>query len=66
MEGKALFMQAGGHEFHYIPCLNERDDWIQVLAEIALNNLQGWLGLEQSKEELAESCQRALQLGSKD
>ena len=66
MEGKVLFMRSGGHEFHYIPCLNERDDWIQALAEIALNNLQGWLGLEQSKEELAESRQRALQLGSKD
>jgi ferrochelatase len=66
MEGKVLFMQSGGHEFHYIPCLNERGDWIQALAEIALNNLQGWLGLEQSKEELAESRQRALQLGSKD
>ncbi|MEP6877928.1 MAG: ferrochelatase, partial [Nitrosospira sp.] len=24
MEGKAIFIQAGGHEFHYIPCLNER------------------------------------------
>ena len=66
MEGKALFMQAGGHEFHYIPCLNERDDWIQALAEIALNNLQGWLGPEQSKDDLAESRQRALQLGCKD
>jgi ferrochelatase len=66
MEGKVLFMQSGGHEFHYIPCLNERGDWIQALAEIALNNLQGWLGLEQSKEELAESRQRALQLGCKD
>ncbi len=66
MEGKALFVQAGGHEFHYIPCLNERDDWIEALADIALSNLQGWLGLEQSKEELAGSRQRALQLGAKE
>ena len=66
MEGKALFVQAGGHEFHYIPCLNERDDWIHALADIAFTNLQGWLGLEQSKEELAGSRQRALQLGAKE
>ncbi len=66
MEGKALFVQAGGHEFHYIPCLNERADWIEALADIALSNLQGWLGLEQAKEELAGSRQRALQLGAKE
>ena len=66
MEGKALFVQAGGHEFHYIPCLNERDDWIHALADIALSHLQGWLSLEQSKEELARSRQRALQLGAKE
>ena len=26
MEGKSKFLQAGGREFHYIPCLNERED----------------------------------------
>ena len=66
IEGKALFAQAGGHEFHYIPCLNERDDWIDALADIALTNLQGWLGLEQSEEELARSRQRSLQRGAKE
>lgn len=43
MEGKAAFLSAGGKEFHYVPCLNERDDWIRTLADIALSNLQGWL-----------------------
>ena len=64
MEGKAIFIQAGGHEFHYIPCLNERDDWIQALADIALANLQGWLGLEHSEEQLTESQRRALEMGA--
>ena len=64
MEGKAIFIQAGGHEFHYIPCLNERDDWIHALADIALANLHGWLGLEHSEEQLAQSRQRALERGS--
>jgi ferrochelatase len=45
MEGKAIFIQAGGHQFHYIPCLNERDDWIHALGDITLANLQGWAGL---------------------
>lgn len=64
MEGKAIFIQAGGHEFHYIPCLNERDDWMQALADIALANLQGWLGLESSEEQMARSRQRALEMGA--
>ena len=42
MEGKTIFIQAGGHEFHYIPCLNERNDWIHALGGITLENLQGW------------------------
>ena len=64
MEGKAIFIQAGGHEFHYIPCLNERDDWIQALADIALANLHGWLNLEHSGEQLAQSRQWALERGA--
>nr|WP_090370486.1 ferrochelatase [Nitrosospira sp. Nl5] len=64
MEGKAIFIQAGGHEFHYIPCLNERDDWIQALADIALANLQGWLGVEPSEKQTNQSRQRALEMGA--
>jgi protoporphyrin/coproporphyrin ferrochelatase len=64
MEGKAIFIQAGGHEFHYIPCLNERDDWIQALTDIVLANLQGWLGLESSEKQTTQSRQRALEMGA--
>ena len=42
MEGKAEFLQAGGKDYQYIPCLNERDDWIQALANLAETQLQGW------------------------
>lgn len=31
MEGHEIFEEAGGHEFTYIPCLNESDPWIEVL-----------------------------------
>ncbi len=31
MEGRAEFMEAGGEEFRYIPCLNSSDAWIRVL-----------------------------------
>lgn len=40
--GKREFLAAGGKEFHYVPSLNERDDWIAALADIAGTHLQGW------------------------
>lgn len=39
LECKTAFLGAGGKTFHYIPCLNERDDWIAALADIALSRL---------------------------
>lgn len=39
LECKAAFLGAGGQTFHYIPCLNERDDWITALADICLSRL---------------------------
>jgi len=42
MEGRAAFLGAGGAEFRYIACLNDRPRWIAALADLALRNLQGW------------------------
>lgn len=33
MEGKHEFMAAGGTSFTYIPCLNTRADWVELLAD---------------------------------
>lgn len=49
MEGKVTFTANGGGEFHYIPALNERDDWINAMCDIALDNLQGWVSYEWDK-----------------
>jgi ferrochelatase len=35
MECREAFLHEGGKEFNYIPCVNERADWIAALAEIA-------------------------------
>jgi ferrochelatase len=32
MEGKEIFEEAGGEKFTVVPCLNDRDDWVKVLA----------------------------------
>ena len=39
MECKAAFLAAGGHEFRYIPCLNERHEWIDALAAMVRDRL---------------------------
>ena len=64
MEGKEDFQHAGGGEYHYIPCLNERGDWILALTNLVLDNLQGWL-IETNAGELEQGKLRALALGAK-
>lgn len=64
IEGKTTFLEAGGQEFHYIPCLNERDDWIKALTDIAVSNLTGWVDGAPSKETLDASRRRALAMGA--
>ncbi|MBI1964894.1 MAG: ferrochelatase [Betaproteobacteria bacterium] len=61
--GKSIFLSAGGREFHHIPCLNERDDWIHALTDLVATNLLGWTGTA-SNEELEMSRLRALAMGA--
>ena len=67
MECRTAFISAGGKTFNYIPCLNERPDWIRALTDIALANLQGWLDDDpaQLKQAGELSRSRALGLGAK-
>ncbi|MCK5664834.1 MAG: ferrochelatase, partial [Thiotrichaceae bacterium] len=34
MQNKEIFLQHGGEQYFYIPCLNDRDDHITMMAEI--------------------------------
>lgn len=45
MECKEAFLEKGGKAFHYIPCLNEGEAWIESLGEIARANLGNWLDI---------------------
>ncbi len=68
MEGKATFLGAGGSEYHYIPALNERDDWLHALTNIAMQHLAGWdtsLPDTGQKAALEQSRNRALAMGAK-
>jgi ferrochelatase len=65
LEGKSIFLRAGGQAFHYIACLNERDDWVRALTDIVADNLHGWL-VPSDPAELAAARARALALGAND
>ncbi len=43
MEGRDLFLNAGGKVFHRIECLNDSEPFISAVATLALDNLRGWL-----------------------
>jgi ferrochelatase len=41
-EARDAFLEAGGAEFNYIPCLNDQHEWIAALTGIATRHMQGW------------------------
>jgi ferrochelatase len=63
IEGKAIFARAGGGELRYIPCLNERHEWIAALTEMVERNLHDWT-LSPAAETLEQSRLRALAAGA--
>ncbi|QEY24733.1 ferrochelatase [Neisseria animalis] len=42
LAGREQFHEAGGTQFHYIPCLNDSPVWVEALADLVKRNLQGW------------------------
>ncbi|MCU0922296.1 MAG: ferrochelatase [Burkholderiaceae bacterium] len=65
-EAREAFIAAGGKTLHYIPCLNDRHEWILALRDIALRHLQGWNTQPPSGAELQAQRELALRLGAAD
>ncbi len=66
-EAREAFLHAGGKEFHYIPCLNADEAWIQALAGVAERHLQGWDTRQAADAATAERQRaRALAMGAAD
>ena len=66
MENRDAFLAAGGKTFRYIPCLNERHDWIAALQDIVVGHLGNWLTMAgPDAGQLAASRTRATALGAK-
>jgi ferrochelatase len=66
MEVRQAFHLAGGQDFHYIPCLNDNEDWISALGQLAQQHLAGWpTQTAPPPRALAASRAAALALGAK-
>ena len=68
-EGRDAFLESGGQEFHYIPCLNDQPQGMTAITELAIRHLQGWPTAATTDEQaalLAAQRQRALALGARD
>lgn len=42
MEGKQAFLSSGGSEYHYIPCLNADEHWVDAFTGLIETQMQGW------------------------
>jgi ferrochelatase len=65
-EARAAFLAAGGRQFQYIPCLNDRHEWIDALRGLALRHLQGWDTGVPDGRALQAQRERALAAGARD
>jgi protoporphyrin/coproporphyrin ferrochelatase len=64
-EAREAFLEAGGETFHYLPCLNDDDAWIQALTRLAEQHLQGWPTRgAPSEDELRRQVEAARSLGA--
>ncbi|MCZ4303528.1 ferrochelatase [Zoogloeaceae bacterium G21618-S1] len=68
MECKDAFLTHGGKRFHYIPCLNTRNDWMHALTALVIRHAGHWLDADphRSTADRQIGKARAVALGAKN
>ncbi len=67
MEVRADFLTAGGESFHYIPALNASQGWLQGLAQLCEEQMQGWPTRHPADAgDLALQRENAMRLGAEN
>ena len=62
MENRDTFLEAGGDNYQYIPCLNSSAEHIDALAIIIERAMTGWSVSNSAKEQTAA---RAIEAGAR-
>ncbi len=66
-EARDAFLEAGGEQFSYVPCVNDSPWFAQAMANLALQHLQGWdTRAPVDPAALAAQRERALAMGATD
>ncbi len=65
IEGRQIFLGAGGRQYRYIECLNSDAQWVARLADLVESQLQGWPDQPEPAAALAERGKRARALGAR-
>jgi ferrochelatase len=65
-EAQEAYLHAGGEVFHYIPCLNDSNTWVNGMHELCQLHMGGWSLQAADPQPLAKSRSEALALGAKD
>jgi ferrochelatase len=66
MEVKEAFLEDGGSQFQYIPCLNDSTAWINAMHEIASTHMSGWQLAQSTPAQQNASREAALAMGASD
>lgn len=66
MENKAFFLEAGGKEYGYIPCLNAEPAHIDMLSDLVMRHAGGWTDISAypTDEALRRRKERAMAMGA--
>ncbi len=63
-EAQEAYLHAGGEVFHYIPCLNDSQAWVQAMYALSKEHMVGWPMASADATQLAISQREALALGA--
>lgn len=61
MENREVFLGAGGERYEYIPCLNDDEEHIAMLAGLVERHTQGWWD---DTHDAAQTRERAIAMGA--
>jgi len=67
MENRDIFLQAGGENYQYIPCLNTKDQHIDMMHKLVEQHVQGWdtsTPLQQRQSDADIRSSHAIKLGA--
>lgn len=59
-ESRHVFLEAGGEEYHFIPCLNDRPEHVDLLTDLIRRNLHGWATPTEAWDAEADESARQL------